>query len=240
MTNDSPRFSKVRILTVISIVFFLLSFISLGVLSVAYAQEGEEAPWLPVHQVEGNLIVAPDSSLSQWTESHHGHADGLDGVETDLMTVHNGTYWVLLAERPFTTSLTDAGVSLFLNGTLFNSPNGIWGWVGGQNNSTDPNVVSQGTLTGGNLAVVFGRPVAPASGSEARFDIGVAYEDAIKVTSWNNGTAATALNYDGVESMGLELLPHLDIFPKTPFVYATVLLAGTAVFVLLEFRRYRR
>ncbi len=88
--------------------------------------------------------------------------------------------------------------------------------------------------------MVFGRPVAPASGSEARFDIGVAYEDAIKVTSWNNGTAATALNYDGVESMGLELLPHLDIFPKTPFVYATVLLAGTAVFVLLEFRRYRR
>ncbi len=241
LSDVSSRPLLFRILGVASVCFLLLSFLSLGALRVAYAhEEGEEALWLPVHQVEGNLVVAPDPSLSQWTESHHGHADGLDGVETDLMSVHNGTYWVLLAERPFNTSLTSAGLSLFLNGTLFDTSNAVWGWVGGENNSTDPNVVSQGALRGEDLTVIFGRPLTPTSGSEARFDIGIAYDDAIKVTSWNNGTAATALNYDDVESMGLELLPHLDIFPKTPFIYATVLLAGTAAFVFLEFRRYRR
>ena len=202
-----------------------------------YAQEGEEAAWLPVHQVAGNLELSPDASLSQWAESHHGHADGLDGVETELMTVHNGTYWVLLAERSFNTSLNNAGVSLFLNGTLFNTSDAIWGWVGGRNNSTDPYVTSEGILTGEELTVIFGRPLAPASG--ANFNIGVAYDDAIKITSWNNGTAATALSYDGLDSMGLELLPHLDIFPRTPFIYATVLLVAAVGFIVLEFRRYR-
>ncbi len=235
--NSSGR-GPVRILGLVSLILLFAS-VSFGVLNVAYAHEGEEAAWLPVHQVEGNLELSLDASASQWGLSHHGHADGLDAVEMDLMSVHNGTYFVLLVQRSFNTSLSNAGVSLFLNGTLFDTSNAIWGWVGGQNNSTDLDVKSAGVLTGGELTVVFGRPLVPASGFEARLSIGVAYDDAIKVTSWNNGTAASTLNYDGVESMGLELLPHLDIFPRPPFVYATVLLAGALVFIFLEFRRYR-
>jgi len=165
--------------------------------------------------------------------------EGLDHVTMDLMTVHNGTYLVLLAQRNFNGSLNNAGVSIYFNGTVFNSSTDIWGWVGGQNNSTDPGVNSTGTLTGGVLTVVFGRLLVPTAGSTARLNIGVAYDDALKVASWNNGTAATRLNYDGVGSMGLELLPRLDIFPKTPLVYAGVLLAGAVAFTLLEFRRYR-
>ena len=194
---------------------------------------------MPVHQVEGNLVVSTDPSLSQWSQSHHAMVAGLDGVTMDLMSVHNETYLVLLAQRDFSASLNKAGVSIYFNGTVFNSSTDIWGWVGGQNNSTDPSVKSAGTLTGGVLTVVVGRLLAEAAGSTARLNIGVAYDDGIKVASWNNGTAATQLNYDGVGSMGLELLPHLDIFPRTPFVYATVLLAGAVAFILLEFRRFR-
>ncbi len=217
--------------------FLILSILSVGAMRTVAAHEEGEAPWLPVHQVEGNLIVRPDPSLLQWSEAHHAHAVALDGPETELMSVHNGTFWVLLAERPFNTSIANAGMSLFLNGTIVGGSDEIWGWVGGQNNSTDPNVVSQGTLENGELDVVFGRSLTPSTGT--RFGIGVAYDGALKVTSWNNGTAATVLSYDGIDSMGLELLPHLDIFPRTPFVYGLVLLAATAAFIMLEFRRYR-
>ncbi len=194
---------------------------------------------MPVHQVEGNLVLSTDPSLSQWSQSHHGHADGLDKVEMDLMSVHNGTYLVFLLQRPFNASLNVAGASIFVNGTIFNSVNATWGWVGGRNNSTDPSVKSLGSLSGEELTVVFGRPLVPASSSQALFKVGVAYDGGIKVTSWNNGAAATALNYGGVESMGLELLPHLDIFPRTPFVYSAVILAAAVAFIFLEFRRYR-
>ncbi len=238
MTRQSSGRNLIRILVTVSISILLFSSLSLGVLKTAYAHEGEEAAWLPVHQVEGDLAVSPDLSLSQWSQSHHGHADGLDGVKMDLMSVHNGTYLVLMIQRLFNTSLDKAGVSIYLNGTVFKSSTDIWGWVGDQNNSTDPNVKSAGTLTGGTLMVVFGRPLVLTSGSAARLEIGVAYDDGVKVTSWNNGTAATSLNYDGVESMGLELLPHLDIFPKTPFVYSAVLLVAVVAFILLEVRRY--
>lgn len=194
---------------------------------------------MPVHQVEGSLVVSTDPSLSQWSQSHHAMVEGLDSVTMDLMSVHNGTYIILMAQRDFNASLNNAGVSIYFNGTVFNSSTDIWGWVGGQNNSTDPSVKSAGTLTGGVLTVVFGRLMVPAAGPTARLNIGVAYDDGLKVASWNNGTTATRLNYDGVEPMGLELLPHLDIFPRTPFVYAVVLLAGAVTFALLEFRRYR-
>lgn len=239
LTNEPSMRDLARVVGIVSISFLLFSSLSSISVKTAYAHEGEEAAWLPVHQVEGNLELSLDPSTSQWSQSHHGHADGLDGVEMDLMSVHNGTYLVLLVQRSFNNSLNNAGVSLFLNGTLFDTSNAVWGWAAGQNNSTDPDVKSAGVLTGGELAVVFGRLLVLASGFEARLSIGVAYDDAIKVTSWNNGTAATALNYDGVESMGLELLPHLDIFPRTPFVYAAVLLAGALAFIFLEFRRYR-
>ncbi len=219
----------------------ILIFLSIYpiVFPIAYAHEGEEAAWLPVHQVEGNLVVSTDPSLSQWSESHHAMVQGLDRVMMDLMSVHNGTYLVLMAQRDFNASLNKAGVSIYFNGTVFNSSTGIWGWVGGQNNSTDTSVKSTGSLAGGVLTVVFGRLLVPAAGSTARLNIGVAYDDGIKITSWNNGTAATRLDYNGVGSMGLELLPYLNIFPKTPFVYATVLLAGAVAFIVLEFRRYR-
>ncbi len=237
MHGNSAKRKLVQFSGFASIILLLVASLSTLSINEARAHEGGEAPWLPVHQVEGNLAVSSDPSLSQWTESHHAHVMSLDGVETDLMSVHNGTYWVSLAERPFNSSLNNAGVSLFLNGTLLNSSNAVLGWVGGKNNSTDPLVSASGTLSGGDLTVVFGRPLSPASG--ARFGIGVAYDDAIKVTSWNNGTAATSLNYSMIVSMGLEFLPHLDIFPKTPFVYGAVLIAGALGFVLMEFRRYR-
>ncbi len=226
-------------LATLSISVLIFSSVSAIVLPIGYAHAEEEAAWMPVHQVEGNLVASPDSSLPQWIQSHHGSAGGLDGVRMHLLSVHNGTYLVLLIRRAFNASLDKAGVSVRLNGTVFNSQTDIWGWVGGQNNSTDPNVNSEGILTGQTLTVIFGRPLLPTSGSGARLNIGVAYDDAVKITSWNNGTAATTLRYDGIDSMGLELLPHIDLFPKTPFVYSGVLLVALAAFILLEARRYR-
>lgn len=156
-----------------------------------------------------------------------------------LMSVHNETYIVFLIERSFNLSISMVGVSIFINGTAFNSASATWGWVGGQSNSTDPSVESAWNLGGENLTVVFGRPLVPASGSEARFAVGELYDEAVKVTSWNNGTVPASLDFTDVHSMGLELLPPIDLYPKTPLVYSAVILLATLGFILLEARRYR-
>lgn len=225
---------------VTSIVILLVTASTLGLSLKTYAEEGEEPAWIVSHQVVGNLVVAPDSSLPQWAQAHHGHADSLDGVEIELMSVHNGTYIVFLLERSFNQSLAMAGVAMFFNGTAFDSASAIWGWVAGQNDSTDASVVSVGDLSSETLTVVFGRSMVPALNSEARLAIGELYAEAVRVTSWNNSTRPTGLDYADVPPMGLELLPNIDLYPTTPIVYSAVILIATLGFILLEVRRYRR
>ena len=234
--DPSPAERTLQLAAVLTILLVTAPF--LGALKMAYADE-EEPAWVVSHQVDGNLATTPDASLSQWAQAHHGHADSLDGVEMGIMSVHNGTYIVFLIERSFNKSIGMAAVGISFNLTAFDSGNAVWGWVGGQNNSTDAEVSSAGDLTGEELTAVFGRPIVPALNSEVRFGVGQLYEDAVKVTSWNNGTAPTSLNYEEIPAMGLELLPQIDLFPKAPLIYGAVILVATLGFVLMEARRYR-
>lgn len=229
-----------RQLPMVSLATLLLVTTSfLGPLSLARADEGEEPAWIVSHQVEGNLIVTPDSSLSQWAQAHHGHADSLDGVEMELMSVHNGTYIVFLIERSFNLSIGMASIGIFFNGTAFDSGDAVWGWASGQVNSTDSEVSSSGELNGEELMVVFGRPLVPALNSSVHLGVGQLYDESVKTTSWNNDTAPTSLNYEDLPVMGLELLPPIDLFPKAPIIYSAVILVATLGFVLIEARRYR-
>ncbi len=218
---------------------FLASGPLMSILQNVNAEEEEEAPWVISHQVQGNLAVTPDSSLSQWSEAHHGHVDSLDGVETELLSVHNDTYIVFLFQRSFNLSITMAGVAIFFNGTVFGGEDAVWGWAGGQNGSTDSGVSSAGDLNADELTVVLGRPLVPSVNSKPRLEIGQLYDQSVRATSWNNDTMPTTLNVEELGVMGLELLPPIDLFPKAPLIYSAVILVATLGFVLLEARRYR-
>ncbi len=225
--------------TLLYVALFILCTALLGGTREALAEE-EEAAWVVSHQVEGSLALAPDESISQWSQAHHGETDTLDGVVMEVMTVHNADYAVFLVARPFNSSLDMTGVAIYFNGSAFNSPSSVWGWSNGHSDSTDPDVASDGKLEDGELTVAFGRPLTPSTGSQARFEIGVLYDEAVKITSWNNGTSPTVLDFSEVPSVGLEFLAPIDLYPKTPMVYSAVILAGTLAIVVVEIRRYSR
>ncbi len=226
--------------TLLYVALFIMCITLLGGTREALAQEEEEAAWVVSHQVEGSLAVAPDESIPQWSQAHHGETNTLDGVLMEVMTVHNADYAVFLVARPFNSSLDMAGVAIYFSGSAFNSPSAVWGWSNGHGDSTDPDVVSDGKLEGEELVVAFGRPLVPSTGSQASFEIGVLYDDAVKVTSWNNGTSPTLLDFSDISSSGLEFLPPIDLYPKTPMVYSAVILTGTLAIVVIETRRHSR
>jgi len=57
------------------------------------------------------------------------------------------------------------------------------------------------------------------------------------VTSWSDGASIDVIDFEGLQHMGLELLPTVDEFPKGPYVYSAVLLVAAVGFVLIELRR---
>lgn len=157
-----------------------------------------------------------------------------DGVNVNVMSVHNNTYVVILVERSYNSSLDRAGVALG-----FNKSSVIWAWGAGQQYLVnDHHVKSSASLSGGMLTVVFGRPLA-ANGSEIGFVDNAPFSDFVRVITWDNGAAPSSVNFQGAPEFGFELLPYFDTTPKAPIVYSAVILVAGLGFVFLELKKYR-
>ncbi len=239
MLSALPKREFHRPLLVLALAGILIVGPSLGLLGPARADGGEEAGWLLSPLVQGNLELVTDSSVPQWASARMSDVRSLDGVEMEVMSIHNDSYIVILVERPFSATADQAGVAIAFESTVTNSSDVVWAWVAEKNNSTDPAVVSMGILTGETLTVTFGRQVS-GQGLLFKLEIGVPYEDGVHVASWSNGTALNLLDLEAAPGLGLELLPHLDLYPKAPFAYSAILVGATLTFVFLETRRYRR
>lgn len=160
--------------------------------------------------------------------------DQEDGVEVNVMSVHNNTYVVILVQRELNTSLSRAGVAL-----SFNMSSVVWAWIAGQQALiNDHHVRSMGSLDSNVLTVVFGRPLAP-DGSGIAFKDDTPFSDFVKVITWNNGSAFGSISFGSAPTFGLELLPYIDSYPKPPLVYSAVILIAGFGFIFLEMRKYR-
>ncbi len=228
-----------RPLLVLALAGILATGASLSLLGLARADGGEEAGWLLSPLVQGNLELVPDSSVPQWGSARMTDVHSLDEVKMEVMSIHNDSYILILVERPLNVSINEAGVAIAFEKTVTNSSDIVWAWAAQQNNSTDPAVVSVGELKDETLTVTFGRHIS-TQGLLFNLDVGVPYEDGIHIASWSNGTSLSSIDLEAAPGLGLELLPHLDLYPRPPFVYSAVLVGATLTFVLLETRRYRK
>ena len=216
---------------------FIVVFVVLLLTSepLAFAQEEGGEKWLVSQHEFRNLEITPDLSLPQWDGARMVTIEQSDGVNVNVMSVHNNTYVVVLVERSFNTSLNRAGVALD-----FNKSSMVWARVGGQQILVNcHHVESRASVRDGMLTVVFGRPLA-ANGSEIGFRDGAPFSDFVRVTTWDNGSALSSINLESGPAFGLELLPYIDSYPKAPIVYSAVILIAAFGFILVEARKYRR
>lgn len=213
------------------IVFAVLLLASVSAV-FAHGEEGEA--WLVSQHEFRDLVLTPDISLPQWSGAKMVTLDQSDGVDVNVMSVHNNTYVAVLIERDFNLSIDKAGVAL-----NFNESSAIWAWVAGQQSLVnDHHVKSMASLNDGMLTVVFGRPLA-SDGSEIAFKDDTPFSDFVSVITWDNGSALSAISFTNAPTFGLELLPYIDTTPKAPIIYSAVILVAGLGFVFLEARKYR-
>lgn len=218
-----------------SIIAVVLAISLLASAPAVLAHEEEGAQWLVSQHEYRNLELTPDSSLPQWSGARMVAVTQSDGVDVNVMSVHNNTYMVVLVERNFNASLSRAGVALD-----FNMSSMVWAWVAGQQLLVNcHHVKSVASVDGGMLTVVFGRPLA-ANGSEIGFADGQPFSDFVRVSTWDNGSALGSINLESGPAFGLELLPYIDNYPTAPIAYSAVILAAGLGFVFIETRKYRR
>ena len=158
-----------------------------------------------------------------------------DGVNVNVMSVHNNTYVVILVERDFNASLDRAGVAL-----SFNSSSMIWARIGDQQVLINcHHVESAASLNDGMLTVVFGRPLT-SNGSKVAFEDNIPFSGFVKAITWDNGSALGSISFENAPTFGLELLPYINSYPTAPLVYAVVILIAGLGFIFIEARKYRR
>lgn len=202
---------------------------------IVFAQEEGGEKWLVSQHEFRNLELTPDVSLPQWDGARMVTVQQSDGVDVNVMSVHNNTYAVILVERSFNNSLSMAGVALD-----FNQSSMIWAWVGGQQVLVNcHHVESNASVNDGMLTVVFGRPLA-AEGSPITLEDNEPFSGFVKVMTWDNGSALGSIGFASAPTFGFELLPYIDTYPKAPFVYSAVILVAGLGFIFIEVRKYRR
>ncbi len=223
-----PQRYHLRVGSVVLIVILLTS-----VPAVSAQEEGEK--WLVSQHEYRDLQLTPDLSLPQWDGARMVTVQQSDGVNVNVMSVHNNTYAVILVERSFNKSLSMAGVALD-----FNESSMIWAWVGGQQFLVNcHHVESEASVNDGMLTVVFGRPLA-AEGSPITLEDNEPFSGFVKVMTWDNGSALGSISFANAPSFGFELLPYIDTYPKAPLVYSAVILVAGLGFIFIEVRKYRR
>lgn len=223
-----------------SVAVLIAALLSLsGYVGNVSANGGEEGEWFLSHYVSGDLLLTPDHSLPQWQVVHEVHVETTDGEEMKLMSVNNGTYIIFFMEREISTSIDKVGVLIAFEGAGGNDSDEVWAWMGGQKVSpADQGVRTDSLLADSELLVVFGRSIAPGSGSVASFEVGKPEEGFLKATSWTDGSDPSSIDVEALEHLSFELLPPLDLYPKAPIVYSIVFVVAAFSFILAEYRRH--
>lgn len=200
----------------------------------------EEGEWFLSHYVSDDLLLTPDHSLPQWQAAHEVHVETMDGEEMALMSVNNGTYIVFLIEREIDTSIDRVGVLIAFEGAGVDGSDEVWAWMGGQKVlPEDEGVRTDSSPADSELLVVFGRSIAPNSGSGVSFEVGKPEEGFLKTTSWTDGSHPNSIDPEALEHLSFELLPPIDLYPKAPIVYSIILVVAAFGFILAEYRRHR-
>lgn len=222
-------------------ILLLLTIISLSpiVITNAHAHIGEEERWLLSSYIAGNLNLTPDPSLQQWKEAIMMTITSLDMKPMSVMTIHNGTYILFMIQRDLNTSINNTGVLIAFEKAGANESDVIWAWISGKTFSpSDPTLKTNYSVIDNKLIVVFGRELN-STNTAFQLAIGEQYRDFIKLTSWTNTTNLESINIEELDHINLELLPYLDVYPKSSIIYSIILLLGTIGFLWLEIRRYK-
>ena len=237
-TRQAPDLTEYR--SVPSLQFVAILALVILVLSppagMVHSETGEEEPsWLVSHFYNGALSVTTDSGASQWEGAKMLTIDDPDAT---LMSINNGTYFLILVQTEFNSTMDKAGVALSFAPLDANGTTEIWSWT--QNQFSGPaEVKSIGDLSGGTLSVVLGSPTESAE-SGVRFAIGTPYADLIKVATWSDGAGPQSAIFKDSAPIGFELVPYMDHYPKLPLFYSVVIIAAGIGFLFLEDRKYRR
>lgn len=199
---------------------------------LAHEEEGEK--WLVSQYKSGDLDLTPDHSLPQWRSTRMVMVEVSEGVEVNMMSVHNDTYILIMVERALNASIDKIGVALG-----FNMSRTVWAWVGGQEFLVnDTNVKTMVSLKDQFLTLVFGRGLA-YSNSSMEFRVGVPLPDFVSVITWDNGSSLSQISLRDAPTLGLEILPYMDLYPKAPLVYSVIILIAGLGFILAETRKYK-
>ncbi|MBI4284138.1 MAG: hypothetical protein HY663_06695 [Chloroflexi bacterium] len=199
-------------------------------------EAGEEQKWLISRYVSGTLVVNTDTSIPQWAGAEMLAIEER-GVPLNLMSINNGSFFMIMVQRGLNTSLNQAGVAIRFGAEDFNVSSTVWAWARGRS-LNDSTVETASTLNAGVLTVVLGSSLA-ASDTGIPLKIGTPYDSFVRITTWNNGSSLGSMDIQGIEPVGLELVPYMDLYPKMPLVYSGVILAAGLGFIFLEVRRYR-
>lgn len=202
--------------------------------SVAHSEMREEPSWLVSHFYNGALSVTTDSGGGQWQGAK---MLTIDAPNATLMSINNGTYFLILVQTEFNGSLDKAGIALSFAPPNSNGTTELWSWT--KNQFIGPaDVKSAGELSASTLSVVFGAPTK-SSDSRVGLAIGTPYADLVKVSTWANGAGPQSPTFEDSNPIGFELVPYMDHYPKAPLFYSAVILVAGVGFLFLEDRKYR-
>ena len=103
-----------------SVVTFSIVFLILATPLAASAHEaGGEQNWLISHYESGTLVVSADSSLPQWEGAKMLTIEE-EGIPLNLMSINNGSFFLIMVQRGLNTSLDMAGVAIRFGAEDFN------------------------------------------------------------------------------------------------------------------------
>jgi hypothetical protein len=230
-----------RFSTFIILALMITTITLAGISKTVYAHEEEEgkAGWLLSEYVAGKLNLTPDPSLTQWSNARLIEVEALDETSLHVMSIHNGTYVLILVERDLNNSIEKTGIVVVFAHDNMNFSEETWALVSGEVFSTGDSTVNiASTVKDDELIVTFGHKLTSDLNPETTLKVGEPYEDFIKVTSWNDGSGLDSINLENVPAQNFELLPAIDYYPKAPLVYSAVLISAVFLFIFLESRRY--
>ena len=154
-----------------------------------------------------------------------------------LMSVNNGTYFVVFVQADFNASFDRASVSLLVSPTNDSDTVHSWTWTG-NHFVGNGDVRANGGLSNGVMRVTFGSPIASVVGPHLR--MGIPYDDLMKLAISRNSSSPASVNFADSMSFGFELVPYIDHYPKIPLLYSAVIIVAGLFFLFLEDRKHRR
>ncbi len=161
-----------------------------------------------------------------------------EGIPLNLMSINNVSFLIIMVQRGLNSSLNAAGVAIRFGAEDFNVSTTIWAWGEGRSlNGSAIGAVS--ALDAGTLTVVLGSRISVAGGPGIPLKIGTPYDSFVRIATWSNGSNLGSIDFQGIKPVGLELVPYVDHYPKTPLVYSGVILVAGFGFIFLEVRKYR-